>query len=163
MDIIDLKDIEELPFLEESDLFHTMRMSENSVLLSYRVLGEKFKDIFQSVELLAKLNNEINALLEELNEVSSSMIKRNEAKELYASKDTFSVRKEKLLTKSNMDSIVSKYVTDDDMNSYSEQVITEAHKFADEITDFVGAAMVGINQTGSIAAPVEGATTTGGG
>lgn len=135
--------------IETGDFLHIFRANEYSMLLSYKSSAMHLLEVFQNASILSRLKSELEAAQQELATISSTMLLRSEAKTTYASLETLQSKKEQLLTNSSMDTIVSKYVTEDDMKNKAAQARTEAHKLADEITDFTGAAMVGINQSNS--------------
>ena len=147
MNIENISQLNEVSPLSASDMLHIIRSNEYSILLSYKEKAKELSDVFQDATLINSLMKDLNSLTSQLKNISSSMLTRASAKSTYVMKDIFEAQKEQLLTYSNMNSIISKYVTDDDMKNKAAQARAEAHKLADEMTDFAGAAMVGINQS----------------
>lgn len=147
MDIENVSQLNEVSTLSASDMLHAIRSNEYSLYLSYKEKAKRLTDVYQDASILNTFKNSIDSLMSQLSSVSSSMLTRSAAKSTYVLKDVFESQKNKLLTYDSMNSIVSKYVTDDDMKNRAAQVRAEAQKLADEMTDFTGAAMVGINQS----------------
>ena len=149
MEIDSITQLNEISSVVDSDSFHILRSNEYSIFLSYREQARRFKDIYQDVSIIDSFKKEITALVQELKEISSSMLTRSAANSTYATLDYFNAKKEQLLTESTMASLISKYVTKNDALSKAGELRAEARKLADEMTDFGAAAMVGINQSTS--------------
>lgn len=147
MNIENVSQLNEVPALSASDMIHIIRNNEYALFLSYKEKAKEMKDVYQDISILNTFKSSIDSLMSQLRSVSSSMLTRSEAKSIYVLKDVFESQKNQLLTHDNMNSIISKYVTDDDMKNKAAQARAEAQKLADEMTDFAGAAMVGINQS----------------
>lgn len=139
--------LNEVTSLSAFDMIHIFRSNNYAILLSYKEKAKEMTDVFQDPAILNTLKSEIDSAMTQLRSVSSSMLTRSEAKSTYVLKDIFESQKNQLLTYDNMNSIVSKYVTTDDMMDRAAQVRAEVQKMADEMTDFTGAAKVGINQS----------------
>lgn len=157
MDIIGISAINEAPELSSNDMLHIIRSNEYSFLLSYKEKAKELSDVFQDASIVNSLMKEINTLTSQLKTISSSILTRSSAKSTYVLKDIFEAQKSQLLTYDEMQTIIAKYVTDDDMKNKAAQARAESHKLADEMTDFAGAAMVGINQSNASFAPVSAA------
>ena len=132
-----------------TDNIHVFRAEEYGSILSYRAYTKNLQNVFQDSSILDTIKNEIDTMMNELKTLSSSMLTKTEAKATYVLSDKLNSEKESLLTFSEMNSTISKYVDEDALNNKAAQLRAEANKLADEMTDFVGAAMVGINQSNS--------------
>lgn len=146
MIIENISKLDSVNALSSNDMLHILKNSEYS-LLSYKEQAKELTDIYQDVSILKKLKDELNSLTAELNRVSSSILTKTEANSKYATKELYESKKEELLTHSMMDSMISKYVTDDIKDSKAYDLFADCKKLAEEMTDFAGAGMVGINQS----------------
>jgi len=147
MSAIDISQVASTSFILTSDYCHIVRNNDYSVGLSYKSLVENFSELYGGKSALSSFDSEITSLLNELSDLSSTMITKSEANSVYVSKDALNAKKDQLLTYDTMTTIVSKYVTEDDAKNRAAQVRAEAQQFADEIIDFAAAAMVGVNQS----------------
>lgn len=156
MDITGIQQLNSIssPILS-SDQLHVFKANEYNAVLSYRVNSAALENHFYPIKEINDAIQSLKEKLSSLSQLSSTMLTQTLAKQTYASNDMLNNKKTLLLTNSEMEALINKYPTQDIMDSKANELYADARRLADEMTDFTGAAMVGINQSSVAAAPAE--------
>ena len=128
------------------DRFHAMRIDESNVLLSYKT---KFNELSACYLMAHDLNESIAKVSDLFTKtvlLSTNYVLKKTIDETYARKDTLENKKPGLLTRSQMDALIAKYATPNDVAEKTGAVKEYAYKLQEEMTDLIGAALIGICQ-----------------
>lgn len=147
MKVFDINALNTTDSVLSSDFIHIFRLNDYSMLLSYKEKINNITNKYQDISIIKSLQNELSTLMTQLNSLSNTLLTQSFATLNYSSLESLDAQKNQLLSKNLMDELMSKYINETDMENKAYQIKTEAQKLADEITDYVGAAMVGINQS----------------
>lgn len=132
-----------------TDLIHALKINEsNSVLLSYKAFPNALSSVFESTSLLKTIEDKIIAIKLSADALFRKFPTKQWTDNAIASKETLNNITPSLLTYDAMNSMLEKYVNETNLKEKGATARQEALKLADEMTDFVGAALVGINQSG---------------
>lgn len=155
MEIVNVSMLEQIYDILSSDQFHLIRQNDYSVLASYRSQAANLGDVFISVSAVNALKDRLDATMNELATLSNSMLMRTEGDGLYMKTETIDAKTPALVTNSSLATTLSKYPKQETLNAKQQELYAEARRLADEMTDFTGAAMVGINQSNATYQPSE--------
>ena len=147
-DKIGLERLEMVANLLSNDFVHIAREDEvNPVLLSYKSKIVSLDSLIVKNEEFNALRNSLNSLKARLETFVENFAKKQQVDAAYTSKEQKENVTPSFLTVQNFEQILEKYVTDLDLRDKENLDRKEATKMYDEMTDFAGAAMVGINQS----------------
>ena len=163
MNETDLSNIDETNSIAMSDSIHSLRKNDYSVLLSSKSVANALVSVFSSAEQGKELQRRIASIKDKYDKLASSFITKKEVDSTYVSKETLEAVLPSLLTRKQMESLLKKYVSQNDLDKCKGDAEKLAQKLADEMTDFVGAAMVGINSSGAAGGTAAGGGAAGGG
>ena len=148
MNAADISTLNNLTTLTGNDFFHVLKDGSYGFLFSNKSKLNTILNLYNTSATTTKINN----LLTRISSIETKvnlLVNRFETKETldstYISKESVSSAIESFLTKDTMDSLISNLVKRNDTREKEELAKKEARKMADEMTDFIGAAMVGIN------------------
>ena len=147
MDIEDFSNVSKQNNVATSNYTFVIRNNEYQIPMSYRGSVSVFSNLFFKPSLLEDMLKEINAVKKTLSDLSGTFETRTHADSIYIKKTAIEAKLPALLTNSMMESLTAQYATADMMKKKAADARAQAHKAADEMTDFTGAAMVGINQS----------------
>lgn len=164
MTISDVEKLTDISNIENSDFLHIFRKDEwQKNLLSYKNKSISLSTVFSSAAELNALKQKILSISSDFMALSAKFITKNEVNSTYVSKETLENTTPSLLKYDYMESLTANYVTGEKAIRNAAECRKEANKLADEMTDYVGAAMVGINQSGiNSEPPKEDSTKTQG-
>lgn len=157
MTITDIQNLQTVN-VEGNDFSQIFRKNEFDLTLSYKYGVNALKKLFVNADTVNDLKQKIENLSANFQILVEKFATKEEVDKSYIKKETLEARKPSFLTNSGMENLLSKYTTEDKMTEKEKNVRKEANRLADEMTDFIGAAMVGINQSagGVVATPAEG-------
>lgn len=148
--IISFNELNSITNISTSDKMHLIRSDENilSLLLSYK----SNVNLLSSFYLLASnLNNSITTINNLINNtaknLSNDYVLKSTIDSTYIKQIVVDNFKTKLLTRTQLDSILEKYPNAQEINKLAHDVKEYSYKLQEEMTDFAGAAMIGIGQS----------------
>lgn len=133
--------------LTNSDNLHILR-DYKEILLSYKGKSILLTDIFESLSNIKNIQSKLSSIEISANAFFDKFITKSEVDEMFTSKTVMNNITPSLLTYAEMDNLLSKYVNENNLIEKGADAAQEAIRLADEMTDFAGAAVVGINQSG---------------
>lgn len=153
IDISDIYKLEDISYpIENDNNVLILRKNEFDSILSYKSKAKQLSSLYDTAAALKALEDRMNSVYSKMAALSAKFIAIEKTKSKYALESTLENDRPALLTYDNMESLISRYATDENMEDYAAQARKEANRLADEMTDFAAAAMVGINQSGAGAA-----------
>ena len=149
MSIIDFRRLDSLDLsIAKSDNLHFLRMKDE-MLLSNKGKASMLCAFYEDATILPKLKTKIDQIKLSVDTLFEKFATKQLVDTLYTSKETLENTIPVFLTHDNMDDMIAKYATEDMLGEKGAEARKEANRLADEMTDFAGAAMVGINQGGA--------------
>lgn len=137
-----------------SDFLHLLRKTDGSIVLSEKAQTISFSSFFETSDKLKAIEEKLKAIEIASNQLSAKFVTKSFVDSTYVSKEMLENTTPAFLTYETMESLLNKYVTENNLKEKGASARQDALRMADEMTDFVGAAMVGINQSGSSSSEV---------
>ena len=148
--IVDIQSLTELTgTVLGTDLLHILR-EDDGLLMSNKEKASLFaSSLFEAPAKLSAIKERLESLKASAEVLfNHTFDTKSHVDSTYVSKTTLENTTPSLLAYSEMDNLISKYVDEDNLTEKGASVRQEAIRLADEMTDFAGAAVVGINQSG---------------
>ena len=157
-DVVKIENIETATNLLSSDFMHVLCTDgADSMLLSYKSKIANLDSFLVKKEEIVKLQTLLNELKTRLKTFVKNFSTKAQIDSTYVSKEQKENAVPSFLTVQNFNQILEKYVTDLDLRDKENLDRKESTKMYDEMTDFAGAAMIGIGQSSAV--PAETAPT----
>ena len=143
-----LQDIQETTIIVPlTDYTHVLRLDTNKIFLSNKSIANSLTTVFSSTEEANSILARISAIKTKYDSLSAIFIDKKETEKSYVSKDTLESTLPSILNSTELDSDIEQHANQDNLNAKNSLATKETNALAIEMTDYVGAAMVGINQT----------------
>ena len=145
---INVDQVQETNSCGYSDFWHILRESSEGISLSYKnKLNSLLNHDYVQASKIDDVKSEADKIETAIDDLLKKFIDRSTMESKYAKKTYLNNKLPLLLTNTEMNSILENYVNDNEISSKAAQLEEYANKLAEEMTDFGGAALVGIYQS----------------